>query len=144
LDRQTRFLDLALERPLTRDVEVADELLRDRRATLDDPARAEVLDRGADDPLVVDSAVLVEAPVLDRHGGLRHPGTHPRELDRLAVLVSRDCPQQRAVGGVDEGVCRPALRSSGDRPQLGEAAAGLERSGAAEPDGGDPSDYQYE
>src|SRR2546430_13563107 len=43
LDRQTRFLDLSLERSLARDVEVADELLRDRRAPLDDPARAEVL-----------------------------------------------------------------------------------------------------
>src|SRR2546430_17431933 len=84
LDRQTRFLDLSLERSLARDVEVADELLRDRRAPLDDPARAEVLDRSADDPLVVDTAVLVEAPVLDRDRRPRHPGTHLGERDRLA------------------------------------------------------------
>ena len=39
LDREARLLDLALERPLLRDVEVAHELLRDRRAALDDLRR---------------------------------------------------------------------------------------------------------
>src|SRR2546430_11561691 len=92
LDRQTGFLDLPLDRPLTRDVQVANQLLRDRGAALDNPSRAEVLDRGADDALVVDTAVLVEAPVLDRDGGLRHPRAHLRESDRLAVLVGRNRP----------------------------------------------------
>ena len=86
LDREAGLLDLPLERPLARDVEVADELLGDRRAALDDAALAQVAPGGAGDALVVDAAVLVEAPVLDRDRRLRHPG---RDLapsrDRLPV-----------------------------------------------------------
>src|SRR5262249_58744832 len=73
LDRQTRLFDLALERPLPRDVEVADQLLRDRRAALDQSAGAQVLRRSAKDRLVVDATVLVEAAGLDRDGRLYHP-----------------------------------------------------------------------
>ena len=49
-----------------RDVEVADQLHRDRRAALHGLVAREVLDRGAHDALVVDALVLVEALVLDR------------------------------------------------------------------------------
>ena len=116
LDSQTGLLDLPLERPLTRDVEVADELLGDRGAALDDLARAQVFDRGTDDALVVDAAVLVEAPVLDRDGGLRHPRAHLRKGDWLPVLLSRDRAEEGTVGGVDERVRGAALRSGVDGP----------------------------
>src|SRR5262245_50880068 len=144
LDRKTGFLDLPLERPLAGDVEVANELLRDRRSALDDIAGAEVADRGPDDSLVVDAAVPVEAPVLDRDRGLRHPRAHLREGDRLAILLGGDRAQQRAVRGVDEGVCGPALRTGRNRAELGQAAAGLEGSGTAEPDRDDPADDRHE
>src|SRR6185437_7411612 len=127
-----------------RDVEVADELLGDRRAALNDLARAEVPDRRANNPLVVDATVLVEAAILDRDRGLRHPGAHLREGDRLAVLLGGNRAQQRAVRGVDERVRGAALRACRHRPKLGEAAARFERCRPAEPDGDDPSDNQHE
>ena len=48
LDRQAGLSDLPFERPLPRDVEVADELLRDRRAALDDLALVQVAQGGAE------------------------------------------------------------------------------------------------
>ena len=73
LDGETRLGELPLQRLRARQVEVPHELLRDRRAALHDPARANVGDEGARDPDRVDATVLVEAPVLDRDGRLRHP-----------------------------------------------------------------------
>src|SRR5205823_10050881 len=74
LDREARLLHLAPEGALVADVELADELLRDRRAALDHLAGTDVLPRGAGDALVVDAAMLVETPVLDRDRRARHPG----------------------------------------------------------------------
>ena len=47
---------------------------------------------------------VVEAPVLDRDRRLRHPRADAREGDDLPVPLGRDRAEQRAVGGVDEGV----------------------------------------
>jgi hypothetical protein len=101
---QLGLADLALVRALARDVEVADELHRDRGAALHRLAAGEVLDRRADDALVVDALVAVEAPVLDRDRGVLE---HLRELAALggqAQLVGLDEAQPRAVGGQDLGV----------------------------------------
>src|SRR5207247_1429737 len=87
-----RLLHLAPEGALVADVELADELLRDRRAALDDLARADVLPRGAGDALVVDAAVLVEAPVLDRDRRARHPGRDLRERHGLALALAVAVP----------------------------------------------------
>src|SRR5436190_8509750 len=144
LDRQARLLDLALERPLPGDVEVADELLRDRRAALDDSAGAQVLRRGAEDALVVHAAVLVEAAVLDRDGRLGHPAARPGERDRLAVLLGGYRAEESAVVRVDERVRRAPLRTGRDRTQLGEAAARLEGRGTAEARGDDREHDQHE
>ena len=128
LDREAGLLDLPLEGPLARDVEVADELLRDRRAALDDAALRHVATRGAEDPLVVDAAVLVEAPVLDGDRRLRHPRADLGERHRLPVALGRDRAEQRAVGGVDERVL-----ADRHRLERRERAAVLERRKRAEP-----------
>src|SRR5207248_8711037 len=81
LRREARFLHLAGERAVgVADVEVAHELLRDRRASLDDPAGGDVLVQRSSDALVVERAVLPEAAVLDRNRRLRQPGRHLLEL----------------------------------------------------------------
>ena len=115
--REAGLLDLAVEGDLLADVEVADELLRDRRAALDDVAALDVLDRGAHDALPVDPAVLVETPVLDVHRGVRHPVGHGVETDGLAVPLRGNRAENGAVGRVHERV-----RADGDRLQRGEAA----------------------
>ena len=109
---QLRLADLARVGLLVGDVERADELHRDRRAALLVVA-VEVVDRGADDALVVDAVVLVEALVLDRDGRVAHDLRDVRALEREVQLVVLDEAERGAVGRVD-------ARVLGDR-------AGLER-----------------
>src|SRR5262249_47532948 len=99
------------------DVEVPDELLRDRRPTLHDVALRDVLVEGAGDPLVVEGPVLPEAGVLDRHGRLRQPGRDLREWQRLSVRGRRDDAEQSPVVRVEERVL-----SERQRPEVVEAA----------------------
>jgi hypothetical protein len=122
LEREACLLRLPLERFLAADVEVADELLRDGRAALDDLPLFEVPDRRADDRFVVEAAVLVEAPVLDRDRRLRDPRGHLRESHRLAVALGRDGSEQRAVRRVDERVL-----ADRDRLERAEVTAGAKR-----------------
>ena len=103
LDGEPRLLDLALERLRVGQVDVADELLLDRRGPLDDVAGLEVVEEGAGDALVVDSAVLVEALVLDVDRGDLEPLGDLVELHRGAVLERRDLGEQPAVAVVDLG-----------------------------------------
>ena len=125
LDRETRLFQLALERLLLADVEVADELLRDRRAALDDLAGRHVLPRGARDALVVDAAVLVEAAVLDRDGRARQPLRHLAVRDRLAVALGRDRAEQRSR--------RARRRTSSGRSRPGGACSGCSSARARRP-----------
>jgi hypothetical protein len=118
LIREACLPDLARQRPLrVADVEVADELLRDRRAALDDVALREVLVEGACDALVVERAVLPEARVLDRHRRLRQPRRDLRERLRLAVGRRRHDAEQAHVVRVEEGVLAERERS-----EVGQAA----------------------
>ena len=96
--------DLALVGPLLRDVEVADQLHRDRRAALHRLAVGEVLDRGAHDARVVDALVVVVALVLDRDRGVLERLGDAVALDRAAQLVGLDEAEARAVGGADLGL----------------------------------------
>src|SRR2546423_5578676 len=138
LDREARLLDLALEGPLAAGVEVAHELLRNRRPAFDDLAGADVAPERAGDPDVVDAAVLVEAAVLDRNGRRRQPARHPAETDRLAVPLRGDRAEQRPVRRVDEGVL-----ADRDRPQRTEITADGERRARAEAgEQGDRRDVQ--
>ena len=90
LHGQARLGDLPLDGALARDVEGADELLRDRRAALDDAACVQVAPERAGDPLGVDPAMRVEAAIFDRHRRERQPARHPRERDDLAVPLGGD------------------------------------------------------
>ena len=138
LDGEAGLSRLPLPGDLAPDVEVADELLRERRASLDDLALLDVLHGGANDPLVVDAVVRVEAPVLDRDRGLGEERRHLVERDRLAVLLRWNRAEQRAVRGVHERVLpdgdglqrrQRAAVQEGLRPRErrgGEHAAGRE------------------
>src|SRR4051794_22991757 len=84
------------------DVEVAGELLRDRRAALHRLAGLEVLPGGTDDRPVVDTRVVVEVLVLDRDGGVLEGLRHLVEGHRLADRVALDRTERRAVRRVDE------------------------------------------
>ena len=119
LRREAGLLELALHGPLPRDVEVPDELLGDRRASLDDAARLEVGHGRAGDSFEIDASVREEAPVLDRDRRLPDPDRHLVGLDRLAVALGRDRPEQRSVGRVDERVLPDP-----DLPQRVEVARG--------------------
>jgi len=48
--------------------------------------------------------VVVETPVLDRDGRLRHPGADLIETNRLPVAFRRNRPQQRSVSSENERV----------------------------------------
>ena len=81
-------------------VAVVDQLHRQRRGPLERAAAAEdVLDPGAEDALVVERAVLVEAAVLDRDRRLleRSAGSGSRGTG-VAERVRVDVAEQRAVG----------------------------------------------
>src|SRR5437763_5668739 len=127
LDRETRLSDLPLEGALATGVEVAHELLRDRRSAFDDLAGADVTPECTRDPDVVDTAVLVEAAVLDRDRRRRQPARHPPEAHGLAVPLRRNRAEQRSVRRVDEGVL-----ADRDRPQRVEITADGERRARAE------------
>ncbi len=117
LRRQARLLHLPLNGPLAGDVEVAHELLRDRRAALHDPARSHVGYGRSGDAFDVETAVIEETPVLDGDRRLAYPDGHLVRRDRLAVLLGGDDPEESAVRRVDERVLAD-LHSS----QRGEVA----------------------
>jgi hypothetical protein len=88
LHGETGLPQLARERLLARDVEIADELLRDRRAALNNLALRHVGPERARDADGVDAAVLPVALVLDRNRRLGHPRADlsPRDLLPIASL----------------------------------------------------------
>ena len=97
--------NLPRDAPFVADVRVLDELLRDRRAALDDALLADVLPEGARDPAQVDTVVLVEALILDRDDRLAHERRDVCRADEDAALVSaKDGEDTPAIGRVDDGV----------------------------------------
>ena len=118
--REAGLLDLARQRPLrVTDIEVADELLGNRRAALHDVALREVLVEGAGDALVVEGTVLPEPGVLDRDRGLRQRRRDLRERQGLSVRRRRDDAEQPHVVRVEERVL-----TERERAEVGEAARG--------------------
>ena len=126
LDRKARLDDLPLQRLLAREVEVAHELLRDGRAALDDVAGAHIGGERPEDPDRIDPAVLVEAPVLDGDGCLRHPRADSGAPDGRPVLDGGEHADQAAVRAVDERAVGLAHRS-----QRAQVAARAEVDGPA-------------
>src|SRR5439155_16945124 len=105
LPGERRLAHLPPERPLAPHAGVLDELLRDRRAALDDAFAADVRPERAHDAANVDAAVLVEAPVLGRDDGLLHPGRDLIRVDEDAILVAaQDGEDRLAVARVDVAV----------------------------------------
>ena len=97
LGRQVGLAQLPGDGLLVGQVDVSHQLLLDRRGALHDPARGDVLVRGAQHALVVDAAVLVEALVLDVDRRHLEPGGHLAESHRRTVLDRRDERQQVVV-----------------------------------------------
>jgi len=84
------------------DVEVADQLLGDRRGTLDRLAAGEqVLPGGAGDPGRIERTVVEVVLVLDRDRGVPEALRQRPRGDRLADVFGVDEADQAAVGGVD-------------------------------------------
>src|SRR5262249_59841386 len=79
LEGRARLEALPLHGLVAGEIEIAQELLRDGGPALHDAAGTHVGDKRAEDPDRVAAAVLIEPPVLDRDGRLRHPWT-----DRVA------------------------------------------------------------
>src|SRR5439155_11391410 len=90
---------------------------------------ADVTEQRAADRLEVDPAVAVETAVLDCDRRLLHPRADLGQRHRLAVLLGRNRPEHRSVGGVDEAVLteRRGL-------ELVQRAVVPDRGCAAEPD----------
>ncbi len=101
--RQRRFLDLPLQRVFrVVDVEVADQLLGDRRGALNRLAAGQrVLPGGAGDALRVEGAVGEEVLVLDRDGRVFQRFRQHFGRDGLTDVVGADEADQAAVGSVD-------------------------------------------
>ena len=131
LPREIRLADLAPDRLLVPDVELLDELLRDRRAALDHLAGRGVDVRGSQQRAQVEAGVIVEALVLDRdHRVADHVGDL-RGTDEHPVLPGVQGGDQRTVGRVDERRLRERVRVLTCLPQGGEIA-GRNREGEHE------------
>jgi hypothetical protein len=85
---------------------VLHELLGDSGGSLRGAGTRDVLHDRAADPHEVDAAVLVEALVLDRDGGLLHDRGDVLGADQDAAAVVREGGELLAVDVVDDGVLR--------------------------------------
>ena len=94
---------------------VLHELLRDRRAALDDAAGADVRDRRADQREDVDRAMVIEPGVLRREHRLLRPRADLVQRHDLAVVQIDVREHGLAVGRVD----RRALRQVRDLREFG-------------------------
>ena len=84
-EREEGLLDLAVERALVREEKVLGELLRQRRAALDDGVGAQVLDQRPQRARHVDAEMVEEAPVLGREHRLDQVVGHLLERHGVAL-----------------------------------------------------------
>ena len=103
------LLQLAGHGPLVFDVGVLDELLRDRRAALDDRLVLDVGRERAPDRPHVDAAVVVEALVLDGDDRLLHDRGDLVGLQDHAALLAAQHREQLALAVEDVAVVRDLL-----------------------------------
>ena len=116
---------LRWKRPLAGDVEVADELLRDRRAALDDLALGQVTPaRRARSPRSRRRRAGRSGGPRSRSSAFAIQGLICESGTGCRLLLGRDRAEQRPVGRVDERVL-----ADRDRLERRERAAGLERGG---------------
>ncbi len=87
-------LEVVLGLDASRHVDVVDQLHGQRGRALQAATVDRILDRRAQDALVVERAVLVEAPVLDRDRGLLEDVGDPAPGDRVADVRGVDVAQR--------------------------------------------------
>jgi hypothetical protein len=143
LDGKACLGELPLQRPLSREVEVADKLLRDRRAALRETAGTNIRDDGARNPHGIEAAVLIEAPVFDRHGRLRHPAADLAARYRRAVPLSGNHAELGTVCCEDERVLPDRYRAKSVESQLEPKTAVANRPGD-EHDHGEADEHRNE
>src|SRR5207248_1831489 len=157
LDREDRLVQLAQDRPIFREVEVLDELLRDRAAALVETQMQQVIQAGLARAQQVQTAVLIKATVLDGDGRLLHRRRDLLQwydaapLGALVDLRQQDgpCPvvdagRERQAGGAEiggRGEAGPHVQQArkNDEEDSGEQDGGSHHPGAkaqAAPSGG--------
>src|SRR5207245_11478230 len=137
LDREDRLVQLAQDRPIFREVEVLDELLRDRAAALVETQMQQVIQAGLARAQQVQTAVLIKATVLGGDGRLLHRRRDLLQwydaapLGALVDLRQQDgpCPvvdagRERQAGGAELGGRREAGRRVERGRREGEAGRG--------------------
>ena len=105
LDREHDLLELARQRALVREEQVARQLLGDRAAALRAAHGAARPDRRAPDAPEVDAPVLVEAAILGRERGVDQRARNLPQRNRGAVLLE-ELVQHAAARVVDHGLDR--------------------------------------
>ncbi len=110
LDGKAGLGEFPADRLLRGEVEVADELLLDRRAALRVPACRDVALQRPHDPDVVDAVRLVEAAVLGVDDRLPHHRADPPQRDGLAHPARAEQPEPRAVAGNEDARTSRAVR----------------------------------
>ena len=104
LDGEACLGELPADRLLRGEVEVAHQLLLDRRRSLREPAARDVAFQRPHDPDVVDPVARVEAAVLGVDDRLPHGRADPPQHDGLAYAARAEQSQSRAVAG-DQDAC---------------------------------------
>ena len=120
LPGESGLAHFACECLLVPDVRVLHELLRDRRASLDDSLVLDVLHESTGDAFEVDPVVLEEALILDRDDRLTHDRRDVGRADEHAALVTTENGQDRSsVRCIDD---RIHVRVLGCRVEGGDLA----------------------
>ena len=131
LHGQHGLAQLSVDRLLLDDVDLRDQLLRQRRAALNDAAGHDVLDQRAGNALRVDATVLVVATVLDRDRALLHPWRDLVGRDGLTILLVGEHAERGAASVIDLAVGANLTRLDGvERRQVIHIARGPIEKGA--------------
>src|SRR3954447_9684590 len=146
LDRKAAFRDLPADRLLWTEVEVADELLLDRRAALRDPAGRDVALERSQDPDVIDPVVRVEAAVLGVDDRLPHRRADAVQRDGLAYAARAEQSESCAVAGDEDARASRSARleavEAARVPEERPCDRGADREGADDHDDAGGGDSQ--
>ena len=125
LPGECRFSDFPSDRLFVADVGVLDELLRNRRATLDDAFGLDVLYEGACHAAGVNAVVFVEPLILDRDDRLAHDRGDVGDVseEHAALLTAKDREHRAAIRRVDHAIELGALRCGVEERDLARDSA---------------------
>ena len=122
--RHHRFGRLALQRPLRRQEEVLDQLLRQGTSTLGDPTGPQVRHERSGDPPRVDAHVGFEATVLHREDGIDQVRRHLVQRNEVTLLAMAPIEGANPLGLEQD---RPNLASARELSDLLDDAAATAR-----------------